>query len=119
MADLQIKSQVLDGIPVVRLTGEIDSLNATHVKTVLDALVEADHPSVLIDMVALADIDSSGLGVLVAALKKTTDRDGTISLIDPPTDVATMLSITGLDKLFSIFGDEAEALSSARRSLVS
>ena len=40
MAELQINSQVLDGMPIVSLEGELDSYSAPRVRSILDTLVE-------------------------------------------------------------------------------
>ena len=117
MAELQINSQVISGIPIVSLGGELDSYSAARVSQVLDTLIDAHEPSVLIDVVDLEYIDSAGLGVLVGALKQVGDRAGTLALIGPTADVRRVLHITGLDKLFTIYGNEAEALSGMGRTL--
>lgn len=111
MAELQINSQVLYGTPIVSLQGELDSYSSGRVRQILDALVDGDRPVILIDVVGLEYIDSSGLGVLVSALKRVGDRAGTLALIGPTNDVARVLRVTGLDRLFKVYIDEADALS--------
>ena len=117
MAELQINSQVIAGIPVVTLGGELDSYSAVRVSQVLATLIDVHAPLVLIDVVDLEYIDSAGLGVLVSALKQVGDRAGTLALIGPNADVRRILRITGLDRLFTIYGNEAEALSEMGRTL--
>jgi anti-sigma B factor antagonist len=117
MAELQINSQVLNGVPIVSLHGELDSYSAVRLRQTLEILVEADRPMLLIDMVELDYIDSSGLGVLVAALKQISDRAGMLGLIGPNADIVRILRITGLNKLFTVYGNEAEALSGFARAL--
>ena len=47
--------------------------------------------------------DSTGLGVLVAALKKTSYEGGSIKLICNKRNILKVFTITGLDKVFSIY----------------
>ena len=117
MAGLQINSRVLNGVPIVSLCGALEASSAAHLRQTLDLLVEADSPVLLIDMVELAYIDSMGLGVLVAALKQITGRAGTLGLIGPNENITRVLRVTGLNKLFSVYGNEAEALSGLDRAL--
>lgn len=109
MAELQIDSQIVDGVPTIYLLGELDSYSAPRVRNILDALTESQQPAVLIDITALEYIDSAGLGVFVAALKDVNDRNGTLAFVGPTPAVARVFRITGLENLFTICVDAAEA----------
>jgi anti-sigma B factor antagonist len=110
MAELQINSYVIAGVPKLQLEGELDCYSAPRVRQVLDAVMDGARPVVVIDMARLEYIDSSGLGALVAALRQAQAEDGTILLVAPSGVVARVLKVTGLDKVFSVCDDEAEAL---------
>lgn len=109
MAELQIDSRVVDGVPTLYLQGELDSYSAPRVRNILETLTESEHPVVLIDVTELEYIDSAGLGVLVAALKEVNDRSGSLAIVGPTPAVARVFRITGLENLFTICVDAADA----------
>lgn len=102
MAELHISSQTCDGVPTVTLQGEFDSYSAPRVRILLETLTAGANPCIRIQLAGLEYIDSTGLGVLVAALKQVTNRSGRLELIEPTPPVLRILQITGLDKIFSI-----------------
>ena len=81
MAELQIDVRSENGVATIVLRGELDAYSAPRLRQILDPQINAAEPAVLIDMAALEYIDSAGLGVLVAALKQITDRDGRFGMI--------------------------------------
>jgi len=107
--ELEIKVARDNGGCVVALEGEIDVYTAPRLK---DALVEAiaDGCShVIIDLEKVAFIDSSGLGVLVGALRRAKERGGTVRLVCTREGILKIFRITGLDKVFPIFASRDEA----------
>jgi len=109
MAELQIDSQVVDGVPTIYLQGEVDSYSAPRVRNILETLTESQQPTVLIDLTGLEYIDSAGLGVLVAALKVVNDRDGALAIVGLTPAVARVFRVPGLDSLFTVCANTADA----------
>jgi len=64
---------------------------------------------VIVDLGGVAFIDSSGLGVLVSALRRARERDGSVRIVCTRDNVLKIFRITGLDKVFPIFSDITEA----------
>lgn len=91
------------GVPVVELEGEIDLSTSAIFKETVYQVIESGHIDVIIDLNELEFMDSTGLGVLVAALKKTTMEGGSIRLICNKRNILKVFTITGLDKVFSIY----------------
>lgn len=81
MAELHISSQIIAGVSTVTLSGEFDSHSAPRVRVLLEELTAEMDPQIRIHLVGLEYIDSTGLGVLVAALKQATDHKGRLELI--------------------------------------
>lgn len=109
MADLEIRTQIVGGVPTVDLRGELDAGNAPRLQRLLESLLLAERPGLMIRLSGLSYMDSVGLGALVAGLKQATDRSGTLALVEPSPVVARVLRITSLDMLFRIFPTEADA----------
>lgn len=84
----------------VIVKGEIDIYNSTGVKDVLSNLIQ-EHPcDVTLDCSELDYIDSTGLGALVAIVKKVKNYQGNIHISNLKPSVAKVFHITNLDKVF-------------------
>lgn len=107
--ELDIHAEQDGGVCVVTLAGEVDVYTAPALKEKLVSLIEGGCANVLIDMRDVGFIDSSGLGVLVSALRRAREREGTVRIVCTRESILKIFRITGLDKVFPIFSDVAEA----------
>jgi anti-sigma B factor antagonist len=71
-------------------------------RSAVSELKDAGGERVILDLGELDFIDSTGLGALVAALKRFQDVGGDVTLADLRPRVAKLLELTGLDKAFTI-----------------
>jgi anti-sigma B factor antagonist len=111
MADLKIDTRSVNGKPVLDLTGEVDSYNSPKLREKMVSLIDEGNPDLIINMTGVDYIDSTGLGTLVGGLKRASEKNGAIRLICPNEQIYKVFNITGLVKVFSIFDNEAAALS--------
>lgn len=86
----------------VSLSGEIDIYNAPELKSSLLKVIDQNKGDIQIDCEDLNYIDSTGLGVLISALRKVKDYDGTITIKNLKPYIYKIFTITGLDKVFTI-----------------
>jgi anti-sigma B factor antagonist len=87
--------------PVVVARGEIDVATSPTLRAQLAELLARGADSVTLDLAGVSFIDSSGLGVLVGALKRLRDGGGqTFNLVAARSGVRRVFEITGLDQLF-------------------
>jgi anti-sigma B factor antagonist len=86
----------------VRLYGEVDIYNADSLKSQLHSLADQKKADIVLDCTNLKYIDSTGLGVLVSALKRVREADKHISIINLKPYIAKIFTLTGLDKVFKI-----------------
>lgn len=91
------------------LQGEIDVYTAPRLKERLVEVIEGGCANVVIDLDGVTFIDSSGLGVLVSALRRARERDGAVRIVCSRENILKILRITGLDKVFPVFADMADA----------
>lgn len=91
------------------LKGEVDVYTAPNLKHELVALIEGGCVNVVVDLRGVSFIDSSGLGVLVSALRRARERDGAVRIVCTGDNVLKIFRITGLDKVFPIFSEMTEA----------
>ncbi len=112
MFNVDVSVRDLDGHAVVALRGQLDLVDAQSVASCLVAATTTSGPSVIVDLAALEYIDSSGLGILVRALKRARECCSDLSLAAPQPQVRRILDITGLTSVFSVY-PSAEAASAA------
>ena len=86
----------------VHLYGEVDIYNADSLKSELHALIDEKKVDIVLDCTNLKYIDSTGLGVLVSALKKVREAEKQISIINLKPYIAKIFTLTGLNKVFDI-----------------
>jgi anti-sigma B factor antagonist len=86
----------------VRLLGELDMSTAPQFSEELLRLAEAGSPKITVDLSELVFIDSTGLSVLIAALKRLRQQGGDMALRSPSPSTRKVLEITGLHEVFSI-----------------
>jgi len=84
------------------LFGELDSYTAPDLRDAFAGVTESGHRIVVVDMAGLSYIDSTGLGVLVAALKRLRDQRGELRLRNLTEQAHTVFEITGLLSVFTI-----------------
>ncbi len=107
--ELDIRSEK-DGVAcTIILDGEVDVYTAPQLKEELVSLIRGGCTHLTIDLEQVGFIDSSGLGVLVSALRRAREKDGVVRIVCTRDGILKIFRITGLDKVFPIFSDAAEA----------
>lgn len=86
----------------VNLYGEVDIYNADSLKNELQSLIAEKSADIVLDCTNLKYIDSTGLGVLVNALKKVEETENSIRIVNLKPYIAKIFTLTGLDKIFVI-----------------
>jgi anti-sigma B factor antagonist len=92
---------------VVRVTGELDLHTAPRLQQELDALIADGVSRVVVDLAEAPFVDSTGLGVLVAAGQRL-GREG-FALAGLQIEPRRVLEITGADRLLTIVDPAGEA----------
>jgi anti-sigma B factor antagonist len=95
---------------VVRVTGEVDMYTAPQLKQALLGLIDGGARRVVVDLSAVTFIDSTALGVLIGGVRRLHAADGAMALVVTSRPVERVLSITGLDRVFSIHTTLADAV---------
>lgn len=109
--DIKVNTRVLnEKAQAVEVQGEIDVYTSPRVKETINELIEKGHYQLVINLEGVRYIDSTGLGVLIGALKKVREHSGRILLVCTNPQIKKIFNITGLVKIFEIFKDEDEAL---------
>jgi anti-sigma B factor antagonist len=64
-------------------------------------------PRVVVDMTGVEFCDSTGMNVLLAALRRARERGGELVLAAPRPAVRKILQVTGLESVFTVLDDPA------------
>ena len=96
-------------IVIVDLTGEIDVNAVSRIRDTLGDLTKTASAQILVNLSRATYIDSSGLGILMAARKETLQGGGRFVLCGMIKDVRLVFDLTRLDKFFEIYEDESQA----------
>lgn len=107
--ELDIRTELTDGVCTVSLEGEVDVYTAPRLKESLIEQIESGCVNVIVNLDDVGFIDSSGLGVLVGGLRRAKEKGGGIRLVCTRDNILKIFRITGLDKVFPIFADVGEA----------
>jgi len=99
-----------DQSQVVEVHGEIDVYTSPKVKEIITELIEKGNYYLVINLEGVRYIDSTGLGVLIGALKRVREKEGCINLVCDNPQIKKIFNITGLVRIFGIFKTEEEAL---------
>ena len=84
---------------VLSLDGRLNMVAAPRLKTAIDDAVAAGKPRIVVDLSAVSFIDSSGLGALIAGLKKARQASGDLRIAGVNDQVGTVLRLTNLDRV--------------------
>lgn len=104
---MNIKSYDQDGVAVFQVNGEINISTSPELRKFFEKDLKK---KIVIDFEKVTYIDSSGLATLVEVLKKTKTQGGLLGLAGMSDKVKSLFEITKLDKLFSIFPNQKDAV---------
>ncbi|MFL5930069.1 MAG: STAS domain-containing protein [Gaiellaceae bacterium] len=109
--NFDIKTEQLDGNAyVIALAGEVDLYTAPEFKQQLLDVIGQGAKEVIVDFSDTTFIDSTTLGVLVGGVKRLRTNDGQLSLVCSDRNITKIFEITGLDRVFTIYGSRDEAV---------
>nr|WP_279671383.1 STAS domain-containing protein [Flexivirga meconopsidis] len=110
VTDLDITGSDEGDFTVIRLVGDVDVSAAARLRDGLSRLITEPDEKVLVDLSEVPFLDSTGLGVLVARLKQLRQGGGDLGLVVPSERLMRNLRITGLDRVFNVYGSVREAV---------
>ena len=103
------RGETIAGWTVLPLAGDIDLSSAPALRAELGGATEVSPARVVLDLSELDFIDSTGLGVLVGALRRVRGGGGDIRLASARSGIERVFVVTGLDRVFRLFPSVEEA----------
>ena len=108
--DLKLIKRVEGKVSIVEVGGEVELSNAPQLRGALMDAVTSAQPCLVADLSGVTFIDSTGIGVLVGALKRARESGNDFVLVCPQRRVRRVFEITGLLNVFQIAKTMEEAL---------
>jgi anti-sigma B factor antagonist len=87
---------------LITVSGEVDLATSPELDIAIIAAIDSGTPSVVIDLTDVSFMDSSGLGVIVRALKRCREAENDLDLVITNERVLKVFGITGLDQVIPI-----------------
>ena len=100
--ELSLTSRTEGDFEIIEVGGEIDVYTAPKLREAIVAAVDAGHTHLIIDVQKVDFLDSTGLGVLVGALKRVRADGGSLDIVCTQERILKIFEITGLDKVFGL-----------------
>lgn len=94
--EIQLQTRQEAGAQIVAVNGDVELHSAANLRQELQRVCEQPHVHCIVDMSEVPFIDSTGVGVLVGALKRAHEQGGTLTILAPQPRVRRVFEITGL-----------------------
>jgi len=107
--ELALTARTDGDFEIIEVGGEIDVYTAPRLREAIVAAVDAGHTRLIVDVRKVDFLDSTGLGVLVGALKRVRADGGSLDIVCTQERILKIFQITGLDKVFGLHASVDEA----------
>ena len=113
MAELDLKQRQAGDVTILDLSGAVRmGEGAVSLRNAIRSLIEQGNKKILLNLGGVKNIDSSGIGELIANYATLSRDGGQLKLLNLTEKIENLLVITKLLTVFDSFDNEAEALNS-------
>ena len=109
---MKIRAEANGDIEVLHISGRLDLVSSSALKDQVRQRLQDHRVQIVLDCERLDFINSSGLGALVSALKDVRLSGGRLTLCRLAPYVDEIFEITGLKRVFDVYGSVADAVGS-------
>lgn len=107
--DIDITAGEGGAATVVAARGELDVLTAASLRTAFSGVIDGGRGHLVLDASGITFMDSTGIGVLVIALRRTRAYDGSFAIAGVHGRALRTLEMTGLARIFTLYDTVADA----------
>ena len=107
---MEIIEQKTDQCVIIGITGRLDTTNYSILEKKLMELIDNRQDKILVDCSKMDYVSSSGLRILLMALKKITMQKGKFVLCGLQENIHEIFEISGFTSIFEIHSSPDEAL---------
>jgi len=103
-----------DGVTILDIQGRIIGPDSLQLKQIIDEEIASfeEEPKLLLNLAKVPMMDSSGLGVVVAAYTSVRRKNGRIALLNLGKSTKQLIVMAKLIMIFETYDDEDEAIAS-------
>lgn len=94
---------------VLSCQGRLTMTTAKALREAVETTVGKGSTRVVVDLSEVPFVDSSGLGALIAGLKRARQAGGDLRIAAPGEQVTTVLGLTNLDRVLRYYADVESA----------
>ena len=107
---MQISSETMDTVTVVRLEGNLDTNTSAEAQEFLNKTIDEGAAKIAVSFEKVDFVSSAGLRVLLATAKKLGGGGGSLRVCGLNETVAEVFEISGFSTILNVFPSETEAL---------
>ncbi len=111
MALQQLAERQAGDVTILALGGRCEEGDTT-IRDRIDELLRNGRVKVVLDLGAMAYIDSTGVGTIAAKYLTLRRRGGDLKLLHVPPRTLQLMTVTKLTRVFEFFDEEAVAIAS-------
>ena len=100
--NVELAPELRGSWPVLSVAGEVDIQTSPILQKHLQELLDQGKTSIVVDLAEVTFLDSTGLSVLVAGIKRCQGAGGDMRIVSPQPNVRRVLEITGLTDVFHV-----------------
>jgi anti-sigma B factor antagonist len=112
---IDISTDEATGTHVYKLRGSLDIATSPSVRAALIEAASAGKHDIVVDLTRVEFLDSTGLGALIGAHQRATEKGGAVKLAVGEGPIARLLNITGLIRVFPVYATLGDALANHER----
>jgi anti-sigma B factor antagonist len=113
MAELDVKERQAGDVTILDLNGSVRmGEGAVSLRNAIRGLADQGKKKILLNLAAVKNIDSSGIGELIANYTTITRDGGQLKLLNLTEKIQNLLVITKLLTVFDSYDNEPDALNS-------
>ena len=106
IADVEIDNR----IHVIAVSGEVDFYAAPEFRERVRAVIDSGKRRLVIDLLGVRFMDSTGLGVLFSTLKRLRSLDGQLAIVCDDAEIFSLFEMVGLERVFALYPSREAAV---------
>lgn len=110
MLDMSVQS--FKRVDLITVSGRVDSSTAPELEETLEDRMNEGRYNLVLDFSDVNYLSSAGLRALVSALRTCKKKGGDVRIASPSERVSEVMSLAGLDSLFTMYDDVTVAVGS-------
>jgi len=107
---MQVHTSTTADATVLTCDGRLTMVAAPTLSSAIDDAVSGGQVRLVVDLAGTSFVDSSGLGALVAGLKRTRQAGGDLRIASAQEQVRMVLKLTNLDRILQPFDTVGDAV---------